>query len=50
MKGLNAVDDRHIGPQSLEFFQHQLQICLGKKLEPLALSTQTQPAQLHLLG
>ena len=34
MKGLNAVDDCHIGPQSLEFFQHQLQICFGKQLEP----------------
>ena len=50
MQGLNAVDDGDIGLQSLELFQHQLEICFGKQLKPLALSTQAQPAQLHLLS
>ena len=33
VEGLNAVDDRHGGPQGLQLLQHQLQVGFGQQLQ-----------------
>ena len=53
MQGLDAVDHRHIRPQSLQLLQHLLQIGFSQQLGPIPTTTsggQALPAQLHLLG
>ena len=53
MQGLDAVDHRHIRPQSFQLLEHVLQICFSQQLGPIPATTggsQALPAQLHLLG
>ena len=50
MKGLDAVDDRHIGLQSLKFLEDQIQIGFRQKLKIAGVCGEALPAQFHLLG
>ena len=50
MEGLDAVDDRHGGPQGLELLKHQVQIGFRQQLQIRCPSGEPLPTQLHLLG
>ena len=50
MESLDAVDDRHIGLESFQLLQHQLQIGLRQQLQIGTATLQPLPTQLHLLG